>query len=92
MRRAAVQALVLLRGRGAVTALPILKSFFALFRVRDKLMREMLFTHIVKDVRSLNASRIDAGTNRAVQAFLFSMLADPSPAAAKRSLDVLIEL
>lgn len=40
----------------------------------------------------MNRERHDEATNRGLQSFLYTMVADPSAVAAKRSLDVLIEL
>jgi len=120
-RRTLVQALILVRNKGLVPPVPLLKAFFALFRVKDKLLREMLFSHIVADIKAMHAGhghkgqgRHDkhkhkhhgagavapsggvaniAASTRAVQAHLYALVSDTAPAvAAKRSLDVLIEL
>ena len=40
VRRVVAQALILMRNRGGLEALPLLKVFFRLFRVKDKLVRE----------------------------------------------------
>ena len=92
VRRAVASALMLLRNRGAVPPVPLLKAFFGLFRVRDKYLRELMVQHIVADVRHINQERNDGSANRQIQSFLFSMLSDESALAAKKSLDVLIEL
>ena len=51
VRRCMVQALMLMRNRGMIPALPLLKLFFQLFRVQDKLMREVIFTQIISDIK-----------------------------------------
>jgi protein SDA1 len=115
-RRTVAQALMLMRNRGAIEPLGLLKTFFGLFRVQDKYLRELIFTHIVNDVRNINGGNAGAGgaggkggkggkggggslvtpesgkVNRQIQAFIYGMLNDDSPVAAKRSLDVMIEL
>lgn len=109
VRRTMVQALMLLRNRGLIPGLPLLKLFFQLFRVQDKLLREVVFTQIISDIKNLNrAGVVTAGTKRKVklhpsetnksavnaklQTFMYSMVHDTSTTAARKSLDVLIEL
>jgi protein SDA1 len=130
VRRTVAQALMLLRNRAVLAPLPLLKVFFGLFRVQDKYLRELIFSHIVNDIKNINNGtakglELGAGTlalggapaagagaaapsapssgsagaggmggtiNRAIQGFLYTMLGDDSPAAAKRSLDVIVEL
>lgn len=63
-----VQALMLLRNRGLIPGLPLLKLFFQLFRVQDKLLREVVFTQIISDIKNLNrAGVVTAGTKRKVK-------------------------
>ncbi len=109
VRRTMVQALMLLRNRGLIPGLPLLKLFFQLFRVQDKLLREVVFTQIISDIKNLNrAGVVTAGSKRKVklhpsetnkaavnaklQTFMYSMVHDTSTTAARKSLDVLIEL
>ena len=33
----------------------LLELFFALFRCKDKLLREVLYSHIVTDIKNINA-------------------------------------
>lgn len=108
VRRGMVMALLLMRNRGMIPALPLLKLFFQLFRVQDKLMREVVFSHIIADIKNLNRPSGGTGSrrkvklhpsegnrsavNRALQSFMYTMLQDTSTAAARKSMDVLIEL
>lgn len=92
VRRTVAQALMLLRNRGVVQPVPMLKVCFGLFRVQDKYLRELVFSHIVNDIKNINTNRNDGTTNRQMQTYMYGMLNDDSPVAAKRSLDVLIEL
>ena len=65
---------------------------FNLFRSKDKLLREMLFSHIVSDIRNMNRHHRNDKVNKAIQAFMYTMLADEDATAAKKSLDVMITL
>ena len=92
VRQCIVQALFLMRNKGLLQPVPLLKVFFSLFRVRDKYLREMLFNHIVHDIKNINKEKKNDTVNRAIQTFMYNMLKDDSTIAAKKSLDVMIEL
>ncbi|WIA37864.1 hypothetical protein OEZ86_014713 [Tetradesmus obliquus] len=92
LRRSMVQALILLRNRNQLDPVLLLPLLFKLFRVNDKQLREMLFRHIIADLKAANQKGRNERLNRAVQAFLFNVLADDSELAAKKSLAVLGEL
>ncbi|KAE9036539.1 hypothetical protein PR003_g9390 [Phytophthora rubi] len=92
LRKTLVQSLMLLRNRGLVDAITLLKLFFELFRCPDKRLRELLYKHIVSDIRQLNATSRNVKVNKALQNFLFEMLQDESEHAAIKSLQVLMEL
>ncbi len=47
---------------------------------------------VVADVRRLNEGRRNEAVNKSLQNFMYSMLTDENPIAAKMSLDVMIEL
>ena len=50
VRRASAKALMLMRARNVISApVPLLKLFFSLFRVRDRALRELIFSHVVSD-------------------------------------------
>ena len=92
MRKILVQALVLLRNRNVITASSLLTLFFKLFRIKDKKLRAVLYHHIVNDIRRLNSRKRDEKVNRALQNFMYTMLQDPTKVAARKSLEVMIEL
>ena len=52
----------------------------------------MLSSHIVQDVKNMNASKQSNKTNKELQNFMFKMLQDRNAVAAKCSLDVLVSL
>ncbi|CEG45802.1 protein sda1 homolog isoform x1 [Plasmopara halstedii] len=92
LRKTLVHSLMLLRNRGLVDAITLLKLFFELFRCPDKRLRELLYKHIVSDIRQLNATSRNVKVNKALQNFMFEMLNDESEQAAVKSLQVLMEL
>lgn len=54
VRQSLCRALILLRNKELVESLECLEIFFQLFRCKDKVLREMLFSYIVKDIKQLN--------------------------------------
>ena len=63
LRRTLFQSLVLLRNRGRMAPQRLIGLAFRLFRCQDKVLRSMLYNHIVTDVRNINkASAASAAT------------------------------
>ncbi|KAF9429444.1 Protein SDA1 [Entomortierella beljakovae] len=101
LRRTMVQALVLLRNREMISSTSLLSLFFTLFRCRDKILRDILYNHIVNDIKVSNQKAKNNKMNKTLQGFMYTMLTSAEGAAgtgsenaiaAKRSLDVCIEL
>ncbi|KAH8553386.1 SDA1-domain-containing protein [Umbelopsis sp. PMI_123] len=99
LRKNIVQALILLRNKNIVDNTRLLPLFFTLFRCRDKALRELLYTHIVNDIRNANSKVKNNKLNKTLQSFMFTILesvksgnSDENAIAAKRSVDVCIEL
>ena len=67
LRQALLQALILLRNRGAMAALELLQLCFRLFRCRDKALRARVSAHIVADLKLVNLKKKDLALNRALQ-------------------------
>lgn len=63
MRNSFVKALILLRNKNLVPALDILELFFQLLRCQDKNLRTFLQTHIVTDIKNMNAKHKDMKLN-----------------------------
>jgi protein SDA1 len=76
VRRAAVSALILMRNKGTVPPLDLLQLFFSvLAAVPDKTLREVLYRHMVNDIRNINKKgKRDDKVNRSVQTFLHRIL------------------
>lgn len=92
MRNTFCRALILLRNKNLVSPLDLLELFFQLLRCQDKNLRKFLETHIVTDIKNMNAKHKDMKLNASLQNFMFSMIKDSNPKAAKMSLDIMIEL
>lgn len=93
VRRTLVTALILLRNRGMLDALPLFRALFPLFRVKDKALRDLVTQHVIADVRAMNMKgHRDDGANKGLQNLMFTLVADEHAGTAKRVLDILIEL
>ncbi|KAM9329807.1 protein SDA1 homolog isoform 2-T2 [Gastrophryne carolinensis] len=60
--------------------------------VMDPDLRMTLYTHIVTDIKNINAKHKNNKVNTTLQNFMYTMLRDSNAIAAKMSLDVMIEL
>ncbi|XP_072040990.1 protein SDA1 homolog [Amphiura filiformis] len=92
MRMTFCKGLMLLRNKGLITPTSLLELFFELLRCQDKLLRKTLYLHIVNDIKRINAKHKDNKLNTTLQNFMYTMLRDSNAAAAKMSLDVMVEL
>ena len=92
LRRSLVQALILVRNRGLLTAQELLPLLFKLFRCQDKLLRKQIFNHIVADLQRSNAKHRDDKLNRKIQNFLYSIVGEDNELSAKKSLCVLTQM
>uniref|UniRef100_A0A8D0GIE5 Protein SDA1 n=1 Tax=Sphenodon punctatus TaxID=8508 RepID=A0A8D0GIE5_SPHPU len=92
LRMTFCKALILLRNKNLIDPTNLLELFFELLRCHDKLLRKTLYTHIVTDIKNINAKHKNNKMNTVLQNFMYTMLRDSNPTAAKISLDVMIEL
>jgi protein SDA1 len=103
VRKTAVSALILMRNKGVVEPLNLLEIFFRLLAVvPDKGLREMLYRHLVNDVRNLNKKHKADSINRSIQAFLHRIVSthgvsgeeddSSTNVAAKKAVDMVCEL
>eukprot|EP00934_Nitzschia_sp_Nitz4_P003709 Nitzschia sp. Nitz4//scaffold26_size159584//28171//30795//NITZ4_002474-RA/size159584-processed-gene-0.66-mRNA-1//-1//CDS//3329545031//3699//frame0 len=72
VRKTCVSALILMRNKGSIPPLRLLELFFRLMAVvPDKALRELLYGHMVNDIRNINKKgKRDDKVNRAIQSFL----------------------
>lgn len=82
----------MLRNKGLLEPTALLNLFFNLLRCQDKVLREFLQTHIITDIKNINAKHKNAKINTVLQNFMFTMLKDANDRAARMSLDIMIEL
>ncbi|KAM3874490.1 protein SDA1 homolog [Diretmus argenteus] len=92
LRMTFCKALILLRNKDLIDPTGLLELFFELLRCHDKLLRKTLYTHIVADIKNINAKHKNNKVNTVLQNFMYTMLRDSNPLAAKISLDVMVEL
>ncbi|XP_068190471.1 protein SDA1 homolog isoform X3 [Antennarius striatus] len=92
LRMTFCKALILLRNKDLIDPSGLLELFFELLRCHDKLLRKTLYTHIVADIKNINAKHKNNKINTTLQNFMYTMLRDSNPIAAKLSLDVMVEL
>ncbi|KAM4719620.1 protein SDA1 homolog [Anableps anableps] len=92
LRMTFCKALILLRNKDLIDPTVLLELFFELLRCHDKLLRKTLYTHIVADIKNINAKHKNNKMNTILQNFMYTMLRDSNPIAAKISLDVMVEL
>jgi len=55
LRMTLCRALILLRNKTLLSPTSLLELFFALFRCKDKLLRQVLYSHVVTDIKNINA-------------------------------------
>lgn len=84
--------MIQLRNKSLLEPTALLSLFFELLKCQDKVLRQFLQTHIVTDVKNINAKHKNAKVNTVLQNFMFSMLKNPNAKAAKMSVDIMIDL
>uniref|UniRef100_A0A2D4NTA8 Protein SDA1 n=1 Tax=Micrurus surinamensis TaxID=129470 RepID=A0A2D4NTA8_MICSU len=92
LRMTFCRALILLRNKNLINPTSLLELFFELLRCHDKFLRKTLYTHIVTDIKNVNAKHKNNKMNTMLQSFMYTMLQDSNTTAAKISLDVMVEL
>ncbi|XP_066595301.1 protein SDA1 homolog [Prorops nasuta] len=92
MRMTFCRALIQLRNKNLLEPTALLRLFFELLRCQDKILRQFLQTHIITDIKNVNAKNKNMKVNTALQNFMYSMLKDTNVRAAKMSIDIMVEL
>ncbi|CAG8763919.1 34124_t:CDS:10 [Gigaspora margarita] len=96
LRKTMVQGLILLRNKEIIPSITLLSLFYTLFRVRDKQLRELLYSHIISDIKNTNAKHKNNKLNKTLQNFMYTILQNTTDninvIAAKKSLDACVEL
>lgn len=92
MRMSFCKALILLRNKNLLTPKDLLSLFFRLLNCQDKTLQSFLQSHIISDIKNLNAKHKNSRLNSSLQSFMYSMLKDSNAKAVKMSIDIMIEL
>lgn len=92
MRMTFCRALILLRNKNLLAPTDLLSLFFQLLRCQDKQLRQFLETHIITDIKNVNAKQKNSKLNSTLQNFMYNMLNDSNSKAAKMSLDIMVDL
>eukprot|EP01100_Stratorugosa_tubuloviscum_P015154 TRINITY_DN850_c0_g4_i2.p1 TRINITY_DN850_c0_g4~~TRINITY_DN850_c0_g4_i2.p1 ORF type:complete len:820 (-),score=352.03 TRINITY_DN850_c0_g4_i2:134-2593(-) len=106
IRLALVRSLIMLRNRNIISPITLLPLFFKLFQCHDKVLRSLLQSYIVQDIKNINSKHKDNKLNSTLQNFLYSVLENEDSRRnddlntekggnrlmAKYSLQVIIEL
>ncbi|KAK8811227.1 hypothetical protein WA538_005386, partial [Blastocystis sp. DL] len=87
-----IKVLILLRNKGLIELIPLLKSFFHYFRINDKQLRALLYTHIITAIGSANKGKVNENLNRQLKSFMFDLLNSDNELVARKALDVMVEL
>ena len=101
-RLAIVRVLILMRNKGLIDVIPLLKSFFHYFRINDKQLRAVIYSHIITDISNSNKGKKNENVdsfcfdnlqlNRQLKSFMFDLLESDSDLIARKALDVMVEL
>ena len=92
VRKSMVQALCLLRSRQYVDPKEVLPLWFRLFKVKDKELRKLLLSHIVSDIKKMNAKKKNPQVNKQLQNYMYSVIGEDDPIAGRHALWVIIDL
>lgn len=93
-RECFVKNLMLLRAKDLIAPETTLPVFFELLQLRDKVLRKMILSHIVGDVRKANLPGTKNGPsiNKKVQNFLFKIMEEDDAVQARCAMLVMIDL
>ena len=106
VRKTCVSALILMRNKGAIEPLRLLELFFRIMSVvPDKGLRELLYKHMINDIRNINKKgKRDEKVNRSIMSFLHRVVSThgsvetvsqeeaATDVAAKRATSMVCEL
>ena len=87
IRKTCVSALILMRNKGVLEPLRLLELFFRIMAVvPDKTLREILYKHLVNDIRNINKKgKRNEPVNRSIQSFLHRVVSTHGQAAQDAS-------
>jgi len=92
VRAKLLNALIMMRNKGIIEPLTLLKLSFKLMATPDKTLRMSLGEYIFNDIKAINLNRHDEKTNRRVQALLFGIVEEDTTVVARKTVEILAEL
>lgn len=92
VRAKLLDALMLLRNRGLLDPLVLIKLAFKLMAIQDKSMRSHLRDYIIQDIKLINHDKNNEKLNRRVQAHLFTLINEDSSVVPRKIVEILAEL
>jgi protein SDA1 len=92
MRTTLVTSLKVMRNKETAQASQVLPVLLKLFKCKDKSLRKYLHSIVIADMKLINKSAKNHGVNKKLQNFILGLLQEPNEDAARRSLNVMIEL
>jgi len=92
VRAKLLQSLIMLRNKGMLDPLILIKLSFKLFSVTDKTLRLSLVEYIFNDIKTINHQKQNDKLNRSIQAFLFSVVEEDTTVTARKTVEILCEL
>lgn len=92
VRAKLMTSLILLRNKGIIDPLVLLKLSFKLMATPDKALRLSLGEYIFNDIKAINLNKHNEKLNRRVQALLFSIVEEDTSIVARKTVEILSEL
>jgi len=92
MRQTLVQALILLRNRSQFPCMETIPLYFKLFRLQDKNLRKIIFTHVIRDIVQMNTKTRSQKINVELRDFFFAQLRDGDSEVSRRACAGFISL
>lgn len=86
------QALIMMRNKGLIEPVVLIKLAFKLFSVTDKVLRVTVGEYIFNDIKGINTKKRDEALNRSIQAVLFNVVAEDTGVTARKTVDILSQL
>jgi protein SDA1 len=92
VRAKLLQAAIMLRNKGMIDPLLLIKLAFKLLSVADKTLRSSLVEYVFNDIKTINQEKQNNKLNRSIQAFLFTVVEEDTTITGKKTVDILCEL
>jgi len=92
VRAKLLQAAIMLRNKGMIDPLLLIKLAFKLLSVTDKTLRISLVEYVFNDIKTINQEKQNNKLNRSIQAFLFTVVEEDTTITGKKTVDILCEL